>query len=208
MYTIYLIINLQNNKIYVGSSIYFVRRKCTHLSSLRRGVHYNYKLQKDFNLFGEEWFVIRPLKSYDNITYEQLLDKEQVLLDTLKPEYNIAKNVEQPYIGRKHSEETKQKIREANTGIIFTKERKQRISEKAIGRKGKPLSKSMKDRLRNMRVSKSVNQYDLNDNLIQSFPSLKEASRVTKINHGNISSCCNPNLCNKTAGGYVWKWST
>lgn len=35
----------------------------------------------------------------------------------------------------KHTEETKEKIRKANTGVIFTDERKRKIAEKAKGRK-------------------------------------------------------------------------
>lgn len=35
----------------------------------------------------------------------------------------------------KHTEETKEKIRKAATGVVFTEERKKKIAEKAIGRK-------------------------------------------------------------------------
>lgn len=208
MYTIYLIINKQNNKIYIGSSVNFTKRKCSHLSSLRRNVHYNYKLQKDFNLYGEEWFEFIKYKEYKNIQYSLLLEKEQYYLNLYKPDYNIAKNVEQAYLGRTHTEETKEKIRQANTGVVFTKERCKKISEAAKGRPGPIISEEIKNRLREMKISKPVNQYDLNGNFLKRYPSTKEAKRKTGINNGSISSCCNPKTYNKTAGGFKWEWTS
>lgn len=40
--------------------------------------------------------------------------------------------------------------------------------------------------------------------LLATFPSLIEAKRVTGIDQGNISKCCNGIL--KVVGGYVWKY--
>lgn len=40
--------------------------------------------------------------------------------------------------------------------------------------------------------------------LLATFPSLAEARRVTGIDQGNISKCCNGTL--KVVGGYVWKY--
>jgi len=209
MYTIYLIINQQNNKIYIGSSVSFTKRKSSHLSSLRRSVHYNYKLQEDFNIYEETWFKFYKLKEYKDISYEKLLDKEQYYIDKYKPDYNIAKNVEQPYLGRKHSKETKEKIRKANTGIKFTKERCKNISKSKKGKPGHDISIEAKNRMRNMRISKPVNQYDLSGNLLATYPSTKEAMRQTGINHGSISSCCNPKATDhKTSKGFIFKWAT
>jgi group I intron endonuclease len=202
---IYLIINLQNNKIYIGSAVNFNKRKNYHLSYLRRNKHINYKLQNDFNIYGEEWFVFKIFKKANN-DYKKLLKLEQSFLDSLKPDYNIAKYVEQPYYGRKHSKETIEKIRKANTGIKFSKERCERISKANKNKKRKPLSEKTKNKLKELRVSKPVNQYDLNNIFIKSYPSIKEAERQTKINRGNISDCCNNNIT-KT-GGFIWKFKS
>ena len=40
--------------------------------------------------------------------------------------------------------------------------------------------------------------------LLATFPSTNDAERVTGIDHGNISKCCNGIL--KVVGGYVWKY--
>ena len=56
-------------------------------------------------------------------------------------------------------------------------------------------------------ANKSVQMFDKSTcELLATFPSLMEAEKVTRINHGNICSCCNGKL--KSAGGYVWKYLT
>ena len=40
--------------------------------------------------------------------------------------------------------------------------------------------------------------------LLATFPSTREAERVTGINQGSISHCCNGKL--KSAGGYKWRY--
>ena len=40
--------------------------------------------------------------------------------------------------------------------------------------------------------------------LLATFPSLMEAVRVTGINQGNVSSCCNGKR--KSSGGYIWRY--
>ena len=48
-----------------------------------------------------------------------------------------------------------------------------------------------------------VLQYDKQNNLINEFESMQEASNKTNIANGDISRCCN-NI-RKTAGGFIWK---
>ena len=52
-------------------------------------------------------------------------------------------------------------------------------------------------------ISKRVNQYDLNGNLIATYNSTMEASRILGISR-NISACCLGKL--KTCGGYIWRY--
>lgn len=53
-------------------------------------------------------------------------------------------------------------------------------------------------------LAKPVLQYDLSGNYINYFYGTREAERITKISHSNISACCLNKT--KTAGGYVWKY--
>lgn len=53
-------------------------------------------------------------------------------------------------------------------------------------------------------VSKPINQYDLQDNFIKQWNSMKEASETLKLSRGNICLCCQ-GIRNKT-GGYRWRY--
>lgn len=52
--------------------------------------------------------------------------------------------------------------------------------------------------------SKKVYQLSKNGEIINEFNSTKEASRITGIDQGSVSRCCN-NI-SKTAGGYIWRF--
>jgi hypothetical protein len=52
---------------------------------------------------------------------------------------------------------------------------------------------------------KSVNQYDKNKHLIDTFPSIADAARQTGACHSSIWMCCNHKY--KTAGGYIWEYA-
>ena len=54
-------------------------------------------------------------------------------------------------------------------------------------------------------AKRSVQMFDKSTGeLLATFPSTREAERVTGINHSNISACCLGKL--KSAGGYVWRY--
>lgn len=66
------------------------------------------------------------------------------------------------WLSKKHTEETKQKIREANTGTIFSKLRLSRMSQSQIGKPGanlgKPMSIAAKEKLSKFRIGKKHSQ--------------------------------------------------
>ena len=53
--------------------------------------------------------------------------------------------------------------------------------------------------------SKKILQFTKSGEFIREWPSIREASRQLKINHGNICSCCSETR--KSAGGYIWKYA-
>ena len=59
--------------------------------------------------------------------------------------------------------------------------------------------------LRNKKGSKIVYQYDLQGNLINTYPSAKEAGRKNNFSQSHISEVCRGEM--KTYKGYVWKYS-
>ena len=59
--------------------------------------------------------------------------------------------------------------------------------------------------LKNGKKSKSVLQFDLNDNFVKEYPSTHQVERELGFANGNIVNCCNGKL--KTAYNYKWKYA-
>lgn len=53
---------------------------------------------------------------------------------------------------------------------------------------------------------KKVKQYDKNNNLLNTYASIMEASKETNIDRAHISTCCKGKKCYKSAGGYIWRY--
>lgn len=116
---IYKIINTNNNKIYIGSSINIENRWAKHISMLRLNKHPNEKLQRSWNKHGESSFKFEIILLCEK---EQLIEKEQLSFSLYSPEYNIDKiaGVHQHgelngQYGKQCSETTKEKLRIANS---------------------------------------------------------------------------------------------
>lgn len=111
---VYVIKNIKNGKPYFGSAENFNIRFSEHKSELCKGCHYNDHLQRAWDKYGSENFKFEPIYycgEDDLIKYEQkFLD---ILFNSYKYNdfYNIAKDAKAPMKGRKHSEETKEKMR-------------------------------------------------------------------------------------------------
>lgn len=88
---IYQIRNLINNKIYVGSTNNFKRRKNDHFRKLIKNNHRNVRLQNSFNKHGCDNFVFEILEKIENTS--ELLQIEDYWIQKLnskKNGYNIA----------------------------------------------------------------------------------------------------------------------
>ncbi len=132
---LYYIHNTHNDKYYFGSSVNIKGRLSAHRGSLRRDVHENPRLQNDWNIYGEDSFVFCILYETPNV-----LPMEQYLLDVVFSEhqteiYNIASNVYAGFLGKKHLRSTKEKISKAHVGKKLSEETKQKLS---VVKKGKP----------------------------------------------------------------------
>lgn len=68
---------------------------------------------------------------------------------------------------------------------------------------GTAIERAAKKRI-NGKKSKPVLQYDLQDNFIKEYPSIRQAERETGFNQGHISECCNGKR--KTAHGFKWRY--
>lgn len=152
---IYKIINVINNKFYVGSAVDFKRRKTRHFSELRTNKHNNRHLQSAWNKYGEQSFVFVIVEQLspgvDLLAAENVWLKEHVGKDYC---YNLGVNATAPMMGMsgelsptwgyRHTVENKAIIAVASTG------RKQ--SEEVIKRKtahllGKPKSAEVRAKI-------------------------------------------------------------
>lgn len=111
---IYSIVNLVNNKIYIGSAVNFRGRKAKHLHLLRLNKH-NAVLQNAWNKYKEENFEFQILELVKNKA--ELISREQVWFDFFNPEYNILKKADSN-LGMKHSGKTKKLLSEKLKGRI------------------------------------------------------------------------------------------
>lgn len=114
------------------------------------------------------------------------------------------------FLGKKHSEEAKEKMRkpkskEAIDKMIeskknISKETRDKMSNWQIGRKmpKESVEKSVKAR------KKPVIQMDLNEEFIKEWDCAKTASKELKTSSSSITACCKKRL--KTAGKFKWKY--
>jgi len=114
--------NTLNGKFYIGSASNFEKRKKEHLRSKEKYPFQN-ALRKNPEAF--KWEV------WSDGSDEPIL--EQALLDMwfgTECCYNLSPVAGRPMAGRRHSEQTKQKIRQAMLGKKHSEETKQKIRQK------------------------------------------------------------------------------
>jgi len=128
---VYVIVNGTNGKRYVGSSINLRVRWREHKRRLRRGDHDNQHLLAAWNKYGSKafWFKILFFCSKSS-----LIEMEQLAMDAIAPEYNIAP-VAGSRLGLRHSEETKAKISASVMGHKTSEDTKLKLSMANKGHK-------------------------------------------------------------------------
>jgi group I intron endonuclease len=157
---IYLIRNIANKKVYVGSSKDIQRRFVTHKSRLNTGKHKSRHLQSAWKKYGSDSFEFSILEEVADESV--LIFREQHYLEVYKSYdreygYNICRFANNRK-GVKNSEETRKKISRSNSGEKhynygkrLTEETRQKISDSM---KGKLKSESTK--LKMSRARKGV----------------------------------------------------
>nr|YP_009310740.1 putative GIY-YIG homing endonuclease [Oedocladium carolinianum]AOT84359.1 putative GIY-YIG homing endonuclease [Oedocladium carolinianum] len=149
---LYLITCLPLQKHYIGQSGYVTRRLNVHKSLLRRGIHQNRTMQKDFEEYGENAFFFQKLYFGNCLSKEERENFETLILSTLseKNRYNFYEDwrkrdsILNPFYGKKHNTEAKNALSAAKKGrpSPFAKrqqsdEVKQRLSEENKGKKNR-----------------------------------------------------------------------
>ena len=141
---IYAIINVVNEKHYVGQASDKLKRFREHKKTLRGNYHCNVLLQRAFNKYGEDKFIFVVLENL--LSCDQLNAREQHWIDLLKPEYNLAP-VAGSLLGYKHSEEARENMSEAHKGRKHSAETRAKMSAARMGNKNAAGSKRSKEHM-------------------------------------------------------------
>jgi len=120
---IYKIRNIINGKVYVGSSVNITKRWYDHKSNLRLNKSKSKKLQQAYIKYGEDNFLFEII---EECSKELLIEREQYWMDTndsYKNGYNLRPKAENNL-----------SIIGPNTGKIFSKEIREKMSESYKGK--------------------------------------------------------------------------
>lgn len=156
---IYQILNIENQKRYIGSSENLSKRLANHKRSLSLNKHKNPHLQQAWNKYGEQSFKFEILLLCEP---QDLLVNEQMYFDfyPVSGLYNIclfAGNTK----GYKHNEVSKEKISQRSKGNTFgkgcvhTKEHRRKISE-SLKKNGYKISEETKRKISEAKKGKPV----------------------------------------------------
>lgn len=221
---IYTITNTLSNKIYLGYSSNFKRRKDKHLTMLRGGYHANSHLQNDVNKHGIDKFLIEILVDCQST----LLASEEHYWATLLNVHdrNYGYNILPTHpkkLNSGHLEETLLKISKANKGKIHTKEfaelcrsrfkgikRKQDSIDKTINTKRKngilKQSESTINKIKNTKLKScsKVLQYDIDGNFIKEWKNTLDILENSNFKLQAIYKCLNGD--NKSSQNFIWKY--
>lgn len=108
---VYIIVNNESKKLYIGSSMNLARRINEHVINR----NYNLILQRAMDKYGLSTFsvyVLELIPTDENLTSDELMitliKMEQIYLDLFNDKYNINPNAGKTRLGAKHSEATKE----------------------------------------------------------------------------------------------------
>lgn len=148
-----------------------------------------------------------------------LNDRECYYIDLYKSFYNGMNMTNGGGVNHIRSQETIEKLRISATGnrnnvgkrnalgYKHTEEAKERIRQAVKLQKNPWLGrKQTKEHTQKLSVCKykPVIQFDIYGNIVNEFESIKQASIKTGISDGNISSCCTGKR--NTSGGFKWSY--
>lgn len=179
---IYIIVNIINNKCYIGSSINLYNRFSTHKRLLKNNKHFNNHLQSAWNKYGESSFVFEILEEYDK---EDLYYYENLFIKLFKTNDNL--------LGYNKRIDCK-----TNLGLTFSDITRERLRISHLGNKR---SKEAHEKILKSQY-KEVYQIDKNGKIINKFDSILKASLETNIHRTLISGVCRK--ITKSAGGFHW----
>lgn len=129
---VYMIQNIKNGKLYIGSTINFTNRSKAHFRGLKGRYHDNRLLQKDYDIYGNDSFIIVQLCETDNDNERYEIEASIISkLKTYENGYNLtvdgrgkyiitdstrmkmrrnSKGESNPFYGKKHTKEVIERL--------------------------------------------------------------------------------------------------
>ena len=220
---IYYIENIINKKKYIGQSICVEDRWCKHKSALRRGIHDNVLLQKDWDKYGYDCFKLVIVEKCD----EKQLDEREKYYIKKYNSLDFANGYNMTFGGKnsgvKFTDLSNHRlsisIKAAYDEVLINKKRqaalnqwakpdvKKKIMGKNNGMYGKTHTKEAREKISNAnkgRISFRRNTTPvLCVELNKVFSCAAEAVKELNIN-SQVLEVCKGNR--KTCGGYHWKF--
>nr|YP_004376391.1 intronic ORF 1 at intron 1 of cob [Moniliophthora roreri]ADO51579.1 intronic ORF 1 at intron 1 of cob [Moniliophthora roreri] len=190
-----MIINKITKDYYIGSASTnrFYPRFCNHLIYFRGSKIVKLAVQK----YKLENFSFLILEIYPNVVNKEnnkeLIDLEDKYLKLFLPNYNILTEAGSSF-GYKHTEINRQKMKDIysdvrrerigdlNRGKTLSKERIEKIREKALNRP--PMSNETKHKC--IKNTRPVVLYNLNGTIFGEFPTILEAAKAINCNEKTI----------------------
>lgn len=231
---VYAIKDINRERVYIGSSVCLYKRINGHLCELKKNKHSNCFLQNHFNKYGNDSLVVEILETGKYNSLKELRDREQFYLDIYyntncfnahnKVDYfndNIRatnKLSEIVKLNWKNNYSTLKEIVINNLNIARESRNRKLLTGELIiissmrGKKHKEESKikmsmSAKKRGIQLNTSKEIYQYNMNGQYINSFPSMKEATRSLSLKEEfstNIGKCASYER--SRAYNYIWRF--
>lgn len=185
---VYKITNKVTGKVYIG---------ITNQGAGARYRHHWYEartgepapIHRSMAKYGEENFTLEIIDFAE--TYEELKEKEKYWIkqyDSMNREkgYNLTEGGDGTF-GRLHSEETKEKIRQKAIGRKASEETKKKMSE--AQKKYKDMHKAHADAIRSLN-QKAIVVYDLEGNIVEEFDTTKECAEKYNVTSTTVKYYC------------------
>ena len=189
-----------NGKAYIGITSKKPEHRWNHGRAYYQNKYFSNAIQK----YGWDNFNHEILE--ENLSREKACELEKYFIKKFRSNeadygYNLSAGGENPADGVVKSEETREKIRNANTGKKFSEERKRRISESKTGRSNGLTGRKGKQ------CNKSGLVYQIEEGtnrVLAVFYGYCEAARITGYAMTPIKEAANGTR--KRAYGYLWEY--
>lgn len=208
MIGIYKITNKINGKCYIGQSTDIDDRWAKHRSRpfQENDKSYDTCLYRAIRKYGLDNFIFEVI---EECAYDKLNEREIFYIDfynshCTKHGYNMT------FGGEGGIKRDNKKICDMwNEGHTISKIAKELgCSRNTVKNTLKQFGKYDTNEIKNRWVkqnSRSINQYDINFNLLKTWNSARQAEKELGIDHSGIGDCCNYMI--KQSGGFKWRYA-